>query len=351
MAEATVAEDQQVVVFALAEEQYGVDIGSVREIIRHQEITFVPDSPPAILGVTNLRGNVIPVVDLRTRLGMPAEPVTGASRIVVVDIHGDNVGVVVDAVDEVLRLSTEAIEPPPSLSSTSDSTYISGIARIDDRLMILLDVDETLSAEALANMNYVAPPRAAVAATGAEAERPEAGAAAGDQSSAEDAAEEPSGAEDEAEQPSEPDGPTLDDLNIELLESTFAAVAARGEELTAYFYDRLFEQHPGVRVFFEEANMQEQRGKLFTTLATVMASLRKPDELVPYLQRLGERHLEHGTRPEHYPVVGDVLLQSLAHIAGDAWTEEAKQAWTDAYTVSSNIMIAAAEAVREEQAA
>lgn len=145
-AETTVSE-QQLVVFDLATESYGVDIGAVREIIRMQEITNVPRTPDFVEGVINLRGKVIPVVDLRKRFGLSVGEKSAENRIVVVDIGGQDIGVIVDAVNEVLRIFTDSVEPPSSVITTADSDYLMGIAKVDDRLLILLDLESVLSAE------------------------------------------------------------------------------------------------------------------------------------------------------------------------------------------------------------
>ena len=138
-------DEQQLVVFDLSSEAYGVDIGAVREIIRLQDITKVPRTPEFVEGVINLRGKVIPVVDLRKRFGLPTEEESKENRIVVVDIGAQDIGVVVDAVTEVLRIPTESVEPPASVITTSDSEYLLGIAKLDSRLIILLDLEQVLT--------------------------------------------------------------------------------------------------------------------------------------------------------------------------------------------------------------
>ena len=135
---------RQLVVFELANEVYGINIGTVREIIRMQTVTYVPDSPNFVEGVINLRGRVIPVVDLRKRFGLPVTEATNESRVLVVDISGDDIGVIVDAVTEVQRISEDSIEPTTALVTTEDSYYIEGIAKVDDQLLILLDLDRAL---------------------------------------------------------------------------------------------------------------------------------------------------------------------------------------------------------------
>ena len=119
--------EQQLVSFDLATESYGVDIGAVREIIRLQEITNVPRTPEFVEGVINLRGKVIPVVDLRKRFGLPVGDQSAENRIVVVDIGGQDIGVIVDAVNEVLRIFTDSVEPPSSVITTIPPSNITNL--------------------------------------------------------------------------------------------------------------------------------------------------------------------------------------------------------------------------------
>ena len=138
-------EERQLVVFDLAHEAYGVDIMAVQSIIRMQAITKVPRTMHYVEGVINLRGTVIPVVDLRKRFGLVVTDETKDSRIVVVDINGQEVGMIVDAVTEVLRVSGDAIEPPSSVIAGADSAYLLGIAKLEDKLVILLDLDQVFT--------------------------------------------------------------------------------------------------------------------------------------------------------------------------------------------------------------
>jgi purine-binding chemotaxis protein CheW len=138
----------QLVVFDLASEHYGVDISDVREIMRMQNITKVPGAMFYVEGVINLRGKVLPVLDLRKRLGLKVAEQTEESRIVVVDIADGEVGVIVDAVTEVLRVQNAAIEPPSSMVAQGNSDYLRGIAKLTDRLIILLDLNKLLSSKA-----------------------------------------------------------------------------------------------------------------------------------------------------------------------------------------------------------
>ena len=139
--------EKQLVVFELATEHYGVDISAVEGIIKIQEITVMPHAPAYVEGITNLRGIVLPVIDLRKRFGVAAVDTTKVSRIIVVEISGMTVGMIVDAVTEVLRVQEEVIEPPSPIVATVDSAFIAGIAKIGEQLVILLDLTKMLSAE------------------------------------------------------------------------------------------------------------------------------------------------------------------------------------------------------------
>ncbi len=139
------AGEEQVVVLELAGEAYGVEIGRVQEIIRMQPITRVPNVPAFIEGVTNLRGRVIPVLDLRRRFGLAATPPTRQSRIVVAELGSHAVGLIVDGVSEVLRVPADAVEPPSALVTTAESTYLRGVAKLEDRLVLLLDLTRILT--------------------------------------------------------------------------------------------------------------------------------------------------------------------------------------------------------------
>lgn len=139
--------ERQLVVFDLGGEVYGVDINTVREIIRVQEITHVPNAPEFVEGVINLRGKVIPIVDLRKKFALQKGDETKENRIVVVDIAGEDIGVMVDAVAEVMRLPSDSVEPTGDLIATDDSYYIEGIANLGERLIILLDLEKVLSKE------------------------------------------------------------------------------------------------------------------------------------------------------------------------------------------------------------
>lgn len=138
----------QLVVFTLGDEEFGVDIAQVREIVRLVQITYLPKAPSFIEGVVNLRGQVLAVIDLSKRLNIASKPRSEQSRIIVVEVSDNTVGMIVDSVSEVLRLSSDRIEEIPDLLETEvPEHYIRGVGKLKDRLLVLLDLDRVLSPE------------------------------------------------------------------------------------------------------------------------------------------------------------------------------------------------------------
>ncbi len=144
--------------FSLAEEEYGIGILKIKEIIGMMPITVVPKTPQFVKGVINLRGKVIPVIDLRLKFGMETAEYTERTCIIVVEIEGKNstvlIGIVVDSVSEVLNVRAENIEEPPTFG-TLDTEYILGMAKIDSGVKILLDIDKVLRADELDGLKQV----------------------------------------------------------------------------------------------------------------------------------------------------------------------------------------------------
>ena len=134
----------QLVSFTIGDEEFGVDILKVQEINRMLAVTRVPNSPEYIDGVINLRGKVIPIIDLRRRFQMERKEHDKNTRIVVVELSGKVVGFVVDAVSEVMRIPKSVTEPPPPIVAGIDAEYITAVAKLEDRLLILLDLEKVL---------------------------------------------------------------------------------------------------------------------------------------------------------------------------------------------------------------
>ena len=135
----------QLVSFKISNEEFGVDILCVQEINRMLQITKMPNTPDFIEGVINLRGRVIPVLDLRIKLGMPRKEHDKNTRIIVVEIKGKTIGFIVDEVSEVLRIPKEITEAPPDMVGGVNCDYITSIGKLEDRLLILLDLEKILS--------------------------------------------------------------------------------------------------------------------------------------------------------------------------------------------------------------
>ena len=138
----------QLVVFELGGERFGVEIERVHEIIRRPEVTQVPRAPEFVEGVINLRGRIVPVVSLRNRFGFEAGQATRSTRIVVVEVGGATIGMVVDAVAEVARVSEASIEPPAAIVSSLNNEFLRGIAKRTDDLIVLLDLERVLGSGA-----------------------------------------------------------------------------------------------------------------------------------------------------------------------------------------------------------
>lgn len=134
----------QLVSFKVGTEEFGIDILKVQEIIKMLQITKVPNAPSFVEGVINLRGRIIPVIDLRGRLAIEKKANDNKSRIIVVDIHGSIIGFIVDEVNEVLRISKKILENPPEMVSQIDTDFITSVAKLEDRLILLLDLDNML---------------------------------------------------------------------------------------------------------------------------------------------------------------------------------------------------------------
>ncbi len=136
--------DLHIVGFRIGAETFGVPITCVHEIVRVPEITTVPDAPAFVEGVINLRGKIVSVVDLRKRFGETNSQTTKKNRVIVVESSGKLVGLIVDAASEVLRIPHAEIEPPPRVIADENSSYVTGVGKLKDRLIILVDLEKVL---------------------------------------------------------------------------------------------------------------------------------------------------------------------------------------------------------------
>jgi len=144
------ADVNQFLTFTLGAEEYGIEILKVQEIKGYSAITHIPNAPPHVKGVMNLRGTVVPVVDLRTKFSMDAVEYTKFTVIIVVMVGDKIAGLVVDAVSDVLNIASSDVRPAPDLGARCDTRFISGVVSIGDKLAVLLDIDKLLTEEEVA---------------------------------------------------------------------------------------------------------------------------------------------------------------------------------------------------------
>jgi purine-binding chemotaxis protein CheW len=147
--------DNQIIVFEIGSVEFGVNIAAVESSIKMQPITHMPQAPAFVEGVTNLRGKVLPVLDLRKQFGLSPKDADHSSRFIVVSVDQTQVGMIVDGVSEVLTVADDIVEAAPAIARTVDSALITGIAKLDGRLVILLDLDRVLSSQEQADLSIL----------------------------------------------------------------------------------------------------------------------------------------------------------------------------------------------------
>lgn len=143
----------QLVTFKLKDETYGINVMQVQEVLRVSEIAPVPGAPQYVLGIINLRGNVVTVIDTRSRFGLPSGELDDASRIVIIESEQQVVGILVDSVAEVVELAHSEIDSAPNIGNEESSRYIQGVASSDDNLLIVVDLNKLLTEEEWSEMN------------------------------------------------------------------------------------------------------------------------------------------------------------------------------------------------------
>lgn len=145
-------EVSQLVTFRLMDETYGINVMQVQEVLRISEIAPVPGAPGYVLGIINLRGNVVTVIDTRTRFGLPTGELDDASRIVIIESEQQVVGILVDSVSEVVELRQSEIDSAPNIGNEESSRYIQGVASRDEDLLIVVDLNKLLTEEEWSEM-------------------------------------------------------------------------------------------------------------------------------------------------------------------------------------------------------
>jgi purine-binding chemotaxis protein CheW len=147
---------REVLVFVLGNEEYGVDILKVQEIRGYEKVTPLPSAPAFLKGVVNLRGIIVPVVDLRVKFGMPEPQYDSLTVVIVLRLEGRTIGIVVDGVSDVVRLTESEVKPAPQLGSVVDGSFLAGLATQDERMILLLDIEKFLSTGELNFIKQVA---------------------------------------------------------------------------------------------------------------------------------------------------------------------------------------------------
>jgi purine-binding chemotaxis protein CheW len=145
--EGNTAEVKQLISFTVGAEEYGLELLRVKEVIRMRQITWLPKAPSCVKGIINLRGDVIPIVDLRERFGLGAQEQSAMTRVIVVEVEGRMVGMVVDSASQVVRIPADQFDPPPPILGKVDRGFITAVGKLGDKLILMIDVDRILSTE------------------------------------------------------------------------------------------------------------------------------------------------------------------------------------------------------------
>jgi purine-binding chemotaxis protein CheW len=143
---------KQLISFTIGAEEYGLDLLRVKEVIRMRQITWLPKAPSCVKGIINLRGDVIPIVDLRDRFGLESIENTATTRVIVVEVEARLVGVVVDSASQVVRVPADQFDPPPPMAGKTAGRFITGVGKMDEKLIIMIDVDRILSADEMSQI-------------------------------------------------------------------------------------------------------------------------------------------------------------------------------------------------------
>jgi len=158
---------KQFISFSIGEEEYGLELLRVKEVIRIREITWLPKAPSFVKGIINLRGDVIPIIDLRDKFGLEAKEATTMTRVIVVEVEGRMIGMVVDSASQVVRIPADQIDPPPPMLGGFSQEFITGVGKLDDKLIILLNTDAILTMEEMNALSTIDRATADAPSTGA----------------------------------------------------------------------------------------------------------------------------------------------------------------------------------------
>ena len=150
--EGSAEEMRQLISFTVGAEEYGLELLRVKEVIRMRQITWLPKAPSCVKGIINLRGDVVPIIDLRDRFGLQASEHTAMTRVIVVEVEGRLVGVVVDSASQVVRVPADQFDPPPPMLGKTAQGFITGVGKLQEKLIITIDVDKILSSDEMSQI-------------------------------------------------------------------------------------------------------------------------------------------------------------------------------------------------------
>lgn len=300
---------QQYLTFILAGEEYGVDILRVQEIKGWDNVTKIPNAPHYIKGVMNLRGSIVPIVDLRIRFNMEALDYGPTTVVIVLKIESNDrqriVGIVVDAVSDVYDINADLMQAAPDFGDHISVDFIKGLATVDSKMVIILNADCLLTNSEMETLRNVA------------------------------------SISHHAKSDNSVNKNSISN-NIKLLEQSYSAIAPKGEHIVKRFYEELFERYPDVKPLFANVSQKAQQNKLLAALQLVVTNLRNPNNLSSALQQLGARHKNYGANADLYKAVSATLLDVLKEEAGEQWNDEINQVWAEALDNISSSMLNAA---------
>jgi len=304
---------QQFFSFTSNDQEYAVDILRIQEIRGWTPVRAMPGLPDFIKGVIDLRGDVVPVIDFRERLGMPSIEYTSLNVVVIMRVKsktGDKIyGLVVDAVSEVYDADPSQMQQTPDMGTGTNTSFIDSLLTVDDRMVIILNVDDFFTSDFPVKQK----------------QKKEKKNTASDNQS------------------------TSQQLNdCQLLESSFKLLTPKGNQLVAKFYSELFKRHPEVKPMFDNTSISEQEKKLLDSLQLLVQNSRHPEKLAEPLKALGAKHTGWGVTDEHYDIVANVLLDVMQELAGDQWNREIRNAWVNTLTMVKELMTSPVESSEDD---
>jgi|GEM_PF-135548 len=311
-----IVETGQYLTFSLGDELFAVGILVIKEIIQFGQLTTVPMMPSYIRGVINLRGAVVPVIDLYARFGLGTSTVGKRTCIVIIEINNEgethDIGIMVDAVSAVIDIASDQIEPAPTFGSSVRNDFIEGMGKVNDRFVIILDVVCTFSVSELASLENLQSSEHNNATRNFPKNNPN-GENRGKKTQ------------------------LLSDKTIKLAQESWAKTIPIAAQAANLFYSGLFVRDPSLKALFH-GDMVIQGEKLMKMIGFAVSKLNDLDSLIPELHGLGRRHATYGVQASHYETVGAAFLDTLKQGLGDDFTEPVRDAWVSVYGVLSKVM-------------